>query len=67
MKKNGDTQETQREASPNPPANFEGKPPDGSAPPSVKGTPGTAKGTTSNGTPVKKTPKGRTKRRRAGT
>lgn len=62
-----DTQETQRVASPNPSANFEGKPPDGGASPSVRGTPGTAKGTASGTAPVKKSTKSRTKRRRGGT
>jgi len=67
VKKDDDTQETQREASPNPSADFKGKAPDGSASPGVQGTPGTAQGATGTGTPAKKTTKGRTKRRRPGT
>jgi hypothetical protein len=67
MKKDDDTREPQREASPNPSPDFRGKPPDGSAAPSVKGTAGTAQGATGTGTPAKKTTKSRTKRRRGGT
>lgn len=67
MTKKADEQETQRVASPNPSADFKGKPPDGSASPSVRGTPGTAQGATGAGTPVKKAQKSRTKRRRGGT